>query len=99
LIDVHEPTCAGFKLMEPVARSSARAALQARQHIEGVLLQLSDERKLRVFAGALSSVAAQLDTKTAKDYLSRDDLRGIDWRKMNAQVKEAILAATAALKG
>jgi hypothetical protein len=101
LLSRHKPDCGGMKFMEPIdGRGKAPRAsdsLRKRHRIEGVILQLFHEIRISTLAGPFSTVASSLHIRSAKDYLSRKDLRGIDWNTKTNYVKEAALAAVAAL--
>lgn len=98
LLEQHTVDAAGFKYAEPMAKGGASDSSRARARLEGVLLQLMDERALPVFTGAYRSLSGQLGSKSAKAYLASDDVRGLDWRGIPQYRKEAVLVALAALE-
>ncbi len=74
------------------------ASMLSRARIEGALLASASESGLRILSGNLTTIRAALSTKSAKAYLDGDEVRGLDWSHIkNEKVKEAILAAVAAL--
>ena len=101
LLETHKPDASAIKFMENVA-GRGRApritdSLRRRHRIEGVVLQLLDETRVSTLTGPFATVAASLGTRSAKAYLDKEELRGIDWRRKSTNVKEAVLAAVAAL--
>lgn len=97
LIRAHKPDGAALRSPEPVARGSNKEGARRRLRIEGVLLEASDSCRVKVTVGALAKISADLGTKSAKAYLERGEVRGLDISKFPNPAKEAILVAVAGL--
>lgn len=101
LLETHKPDKGAIKFMENVAGPGRvpriTESLRRRHRIEGVVLQLLHETRVSTLAGPFATVAARLGTQSAKAYLDSEELRGIDWRGKPKNVKEAVLAAVAAI--
>jgi hypothetical protein len=101
LLEQFGPGRGAIKYMESIA-GAGRAprstdSTRRRHRIEGVVLQLLDEVVLTTVTARFTTIGARLGTRTAKDFLEGNDLRGLDWSGKPALVREAILAATGAL--
>ena len=69
-----------------------------RARIEGVMLETADAHGAAVIAGQMAMIRGGLGTKSAKAYLSEEDLRGLDWSTIkNVNRREAIMVAASAL--
>jgi len=68
-----------------------------RCRVEGVVIESLSSRGIELVIGPLATVSSGLGTKAAKQYLQRDDLRGLDWRKHRGNRREAILIAVSVL--
>ena len=96
LIREYKPGLAGIRYAETVVRGKTEP-LKVRSRIEGVVAQACDEKNLIVHTGSLKTIGARLGSKSPKDYLESEDLRGLDWSKLNQMRREAVLAAASAL--
>ena len=98
LLSQHSPDRVAVRYAETFGRRAAGAKDNQRCRIEGVLIEASSSRGLKVVTGALASISKNLGTTGAKRYLEANDLRGLDWSKYPAKnVREAILVAASAL--
>ena len=96
IIEQYNPAIVAVRYQEPKGRAAGNAG-RKRARIEGIVLEASNSRAIPVKTGALVTISANLKTKSAKIYLSRDDLRGLDWSKQNPLRREAILVAVSVL--
>lgn len=98
IIQDHGPKHVAIRYQEPTARRHDSASRQ-RCRVEGVLLEAAASRQLVIATGALATIAKGLGTNTtgAKAYLSAEEFRGIDLRKVPASRREAIVVAVSAL--
>jgi hypothetical protein len=97
LIDEHDPQVVAVRYPEPKGRATQGDTPRRRSRIEGVVLEAAATAGKQVLTGALVTISARLNTKSAKQYLEEEELRGLDWSKHNPQRREAILVAVAAL--
>jgi hypothetical protein len=97
IIQQFTPVIAAVRYAEVFGRTRVRESDSVRARIEGVVMEAAISHGLRVLTGALNTIASKLETNTAKKYLEQDDLRGLDWRGLPTNRKEAILVAAAAL--
>jgi Holliday junction resolvasome RuvABC endonuclease subunit len=93
-----EPRSGAIKYIEQIARGANANSSRVRCRIEGVILQLLDEERLSIFTGNYRQVSSQLGSESAKQYLTGNDLRGIDLSKVPGSRRDAILMAVAALE-
>lgn len=107
----HKPVVAWIRSAEPISQT-ARSLVEKRSQIEGVIAAITETCGVKPSIGALASITAQVgpwrDAKkkagkkdrkpSAKDYLPLDDFREIDWSDYDANEREAILVAVAALQ-
>jgi Holliday junction resolvasome RuvABC endonuclease subunit len=96
----YAPTIVAVRYPEPYPPRSATESTRRRSRIEGVILEAASGRSIEVITGTLVTIAKNLGTgsaKQAKQYLEREDLRGLDWAKYQPYTREAILAAASAL--
>jgi hypothetical protein len=97
IIRTHRPDAAALRSPEPIARGGNSDGARRRLRLEGVLLEACDSCQVRVTTGALATISANLGTKSAKAYLERGELRGIDISKLADPAREAVLVAVARL--
>jgi hypothetical protein len=93
----HKPKAAAIKYTEQIARGGGGDSARVRCRIEGVILQLFDEEQLEIFTGNFRRLSGQMGSKSAKQYIGGEDLRGLDWAGHSTLRREAILAGVAAL--
>jgi hypothetical protein len=91
------PQIAAVRYAENVMGRSNQASGNRRCRVEGVLLEVSHSRGVKVSTGALITISKNLGTRRAKRYLENDDFRGIDWTSYPKNCQEAILIAVSAL--
>lgn len=99
LLQEYGVTAVAVRSAESFGRRGNTDADRKRARIEGVLLEVAASKSLPATASALKTIGGNLGTKSAKDYLDNDDLRGLDWSRLNANRREAVLVAAAALGG
>jgi hypothetical protein len=98
LLAQHLPDVVAVRYAETFGRQSVRESDFRRCRIEGVILEASDSKGLKIMTGALASISKNLGTKAAKRYLESSDLRGLDWSRYPAKnIREAILVGASAL--
>jgi hypothetical protein len=98
-----KPQAAWVRLPETVGMQK-RKPMQERAWIEGVIIAAVIGLGIEVRSGALASITSKVKRAgatgrgtSAKTYLSSDDFRGISLTNFDANMKEAILVAVAAL--
>lgn len=98
VIDEHKPQAVAIRYPEPISRGAGDAA-RRRCRLEGVLVEAAASRDLPITTGALATIGRRLGTKAtrAKEYLSLDDFRGLDWNKVSHERREAILVGVGTL--
>jgi hypothetical protein len=92
LITTYTPDLVVVRYPEPSAPPSRKDSIKRRFRVEGILLEASASRQIKVETPTLVTISAHLGSK-AKEYLGRDDIRGLDWSGCPAHQREAILAA------
>jgi hypothetical protein len=97
IIGQYRVTDVAIRYPEPFARGPARDSGRKRCRVEGVIMEAASSRSLPVLTAILTTISKHLGTKSAKAYLDRDDLRGLDWSKYSTNRREAILVAVAGL--
>ena len=79
----YKPDSVAVRLAETFLQQKPNpTALQSmfeRARIEGVMLEIAEASGARVHSGKMAMMRSGLKTKSAKAYLSGDDLRGLDW--------------------
>ena len=98
VIEQHGPSCGAVKYTEPTARSSGDGP-RRRARIEGVILQRMDEAGMLTLGAAYNVISPRLGTNSAKQFMDDENYRGMHWADVTPLLKEAILAAAAAMKG
>ena len=97
LVAKYNAETGGVRYPENVARSANK--MFPRIRVEGVLIEAMYSAGARRFAcGPLKTISAGIDSKAAKKYLTTDDFRGLDWSRLPAEAREAVLVACAALE-
>jgi Holliday junction resolvasome RuvABC endonuclease subunit len=97
LIDTYRPDAVGVRFQESFGPGGNKASARQRSRVEGVVLEASHSRGLKVLTGTLSTIGAKLGTKHAKKYVDEAELRGLDLSKLPRQAREAVLIAVAQL--
>jgi len=98
IIERFRPTKVGVRFAERTARGPNKDSAKRRCRVEGVLLEVSGSRGLDVVAGTLNTFGKHLGSKSPKEDLTSDDLRGLDWSKYRDNgLREAILVAVSLL--
>lgn len=98
IVDQHRPAVAGVRYPEPSAMKSNVKSTNERIRMEGVILESLASKGISIVTGALTTIKSILGSESAKAYLKRDDLRGLNWKGLPANRKEAIMVAVAALE-
>lgn len=96
LLEEHQPDRGGIKYTEPRALGRTDA-VRERARVEGVILQKLDEAGVRTHCGAFNSIGPRLRVDAPREYLARDEFRGVDWSDLSEHHREAIFVALAAL--
>lgn len=102
LMREHMVDAVGVRYPESNSRGSGSASAMRRLRIEGVLLEAANALSIAVpVAGPLRHIESRLGaSKPLKAYMTSDEeIRGISLAGKNANVREAILVAVAALEG
>lgn len=97
IVDEHHPIVAGVRYPEPSAPKANVTATNERIRIEGIILESLASKGVDVITGALRTIGSIMGSESAKAYLKRDDLRGLQWKGIPEYRKEAIMVAVAAL--
>lgn len=93
-----QPTVAMIRYPEPSRqKASSATSADARLRIEGVVLEALSSANVTVYTGALSPIASMIGSKKPREYLSRDDIRGVQYPLKAIECRESFLAAVAAL--
>jgi Holliday junction resolvasome RuvABC endonuclease subunit len=99
IIEQYRPTGVAVRYPEPKALGANKDSAKARCRVEGVVLEVAAHNSLEVVTETLNTISKNLDSKSAKAYLSSDEFRGLDWSKCKEKVQEAILVAVSILRG
>ncbi len=98
IIDEYQPDRVAVRYPEPSARAGKVTSTHRRLRIEGVVLEASHSKGKKVVTGPWATWSSLLGTKSAKEYLARDEVRGINQTKIKDEhQREAFLAALAVL--
>lgn len=95
IIDTYKPEAVAVRYPERVARGFNKDSAKSRCRVEGVLVDVSGTKNRAVITGALNS--KHLGSKSPKDDLASDELRGLDWSQHKDKIREAILVAVSLL--
>jgi hypothetical protein len=98
LINEYTIAVVGLRTMEPIARGAGQESARRRARMEGVIMESTDSAGTGLFAGALTTIGRQLNSKHPKGDLAQATLRGLDWSRRTPLQREAILVGVAALK-
>lgn len=103
LLQKHAPTYVYIRQAETFLRAKPAAnALESmftRARIEGVLLESVNEKGIPVESGKMQNLSSKLGSSSAKKYIEKGELRGLDLDGIkNKSTREAILAAVAVLE-
>lgn len=100
LIDEHSPDKIAVRYQEPSAGKANSTSSHRRARIEGIILESAFSKGKEIITGPWATWSSLLKTKSAKQYLGRDEIRGIDQSAIADDYKqEAFLAALAAVGG
>ena len=76
----------------------AVAAGRKRCRVEGVIAASCGRIGVEAKLSTLATISSNLSTPKAKEFLEREDLRGLDWRDYKKDQREAILVSVSVLK-
>jgi hypothetical protein len=97
IIDIYKPEAVAVRYPERVARGFNKDSAKSRCRVEGVLVEVSGTKNRNVVTGSLNTFGKHLGSKSPKDDLSSDELRGLDWSQHKDKIREAILVAVSLL--
>jgi hypothetical protein len=97
IIDTYKPEAVAVRYPERVARGFNKDSAKSRCRVEGVLVELSGAKNKIVVTGALNTFGKHLGSRSPKDELSSEELRGLDWSQHKGKVREGILVAVSLL--
>lgn len=100
IIEQYQPQYAAIRLPEPISFKAAnKDSLLQRARIEGVILEGLGTERIECIVGPLATISSEINSKSAKKYLSNDDFRNLDWSNIkNKNQREAILVAITQLE-
>lgn len=98
IIEQYQPTGVAVRYPEPTALGANKDSARSRCRVEGIVLEAASSSNLEVVTGTLNTISKNLGSKSAKQYLSSNDFRGLDWSKQKGNVQEAILVAASILR-
>jgi hypothetical protein len=98
LLDQYKADKVAVRYAEPSARQGQPTSAHRRARIEGVILEASYSKGKEIVTGPWATWSALLKTKSAKEYLARDYVRGVSQTDADEYKKEALLAAMAVLE-
>jgi Holliday junction resolvasome RuvABC endonuclease subunit len=100
IIEQYQPQYAAIRFPEPNSFNKTKVEpLLKRARIEGVILESLGNKGIECIAGALQKISSEINSKSAKQYLSNDNFRNLDWSNIkNGNQREAILVAVTQLE-
>ncbi|MEH1916884.1 hypothetical protein [Nostoc sp.] len=100
IIEEYQPQSGAIRLPEPSSFGKSKIdSLLKRARIEGVILEGLGKKGIECIVGALTTISSEINSKSAKQYLSNDDFRSLDWSNIkNINQREAILVAVTQLE-
>ena len=97
VIGLKKPNAAVLRTPEHGPRGGNKESARRRLRLEGVLLEVCQSSGVPITSGALATISKRLGSQSAKSYIERGDLRGIDISTFPAPLREAILVAVSGL--
>ena len=98
IIAQYKPSRAVVRLPETVGKEGNKTSARQRSRVEGVVMEACASQGVEVVAGPLATIGSRMGTQSAKTYLSRDEVRNIEYPSKNVNVRESIVAAVAGLE-
>lgn len=93
----HNVEAVFVRTMEPIARATVKT-VSDRARVEGVIIEAAASAGYQISYGPMATMSSLLETKSAKQYMSTDEFRGVEnWQSLNDKYKEACLSAICAL--
>ena len=100
LVQAYSPDIAVVRTPETFfPRQPKYQGLYQRCRVEGVIVETLRSCGINVSTGPMGTISSKLGSKAAKHYLPNDEFRGLDWSNLDANRREAILAAASVLPG
>jgi hypothetical protein len=97
LVKQYDAEAVAIRLPESFGRQGNSDSDRRRSRLEGVLMEGAASNGLTIVAGNLKVIGTKQGVTKPKDELAGNDLRGLDWSKLNAKKREALFAAASAL--
>ena len=97
LVKTYEAQAIAIRLPESFNRKGNTEADRRRSRLEGVIMEAGASNGLTIVAGNLKTIGTKQGVAKPKDELASDELRGLDWTKLNEKKREAVFAAVSAL--
>ncbi len=97
IIDTYKAEAVAVRYPERIARGFNKDSAKSRCRVEGVLVEVSGAKNRVVVTGSLNTFGRHLGSRSPKDDLSSDELRGLDWSQHKDKIREAILVAVSLL--
>lgn len=98
IVENYHPMKVAVRFPEGNARGSGKDSAKARCRVEGVVMETASSRNIEVITGALNTFKKHSGSKSPKEDLAKQDLRGLDWSKYSdTKRREAILVAASVL--
>ncbi|MBD2078324.1 hypothetical protein [Leptolyngbya sp. FACHB-17] len=100
IINEHKPKSAMIRYPETNSPGGVTNSTRERLRLEGVVLQLLYEQRVKTLTGPLVTIASsiKLELKSVKKEMTTEDFRGLDLSKYTGIARESIIAAVAALE-
>jgi len=76
-----------IRLPESVAKTKQDTLLK-RARIEGLIFAVLKELGINCTAGALNTISSDINSQSAKKYLSQDDFRDLNWSNIKNKINE-----------
>ncbi len=100
ILEQYQPQFGAIRCAEPLSfRNTNKDSLLKRARIEGVILEVLGEKSIECITAALKKISSEINSQSAKKYLSSDEFRGINLSQINKNQQEAILVAVTQLEG
>jgi hypothetical protein len=99
LLNQFKPERAAIRYAETMPGRGNPTAAHKRFRIEGVILEAVHSKGIDAETGALNTISSRMGSKRAKNYLERDNVRGLDFGTRPQNRREAILVAVSVLRG
>jgi hypothetical protein len=98
IIERYRPRRVAIRYSEGNARGANKNSSKARCRVEGVVLEAAASKNLDIVTGPLTTFAKHSGSKSPKEDLTEDDLRGLDWSQYkDPKLRESILVSVSLL--